>query len=298
MSQTDAVSKTRQTMQVSDGRTLSYAEYGSSGGNVLIYFHGFPGSRFEAGALDNYGKQANIRIISPDRPGMGRSSFHTGRSLLDWPADVVALADHLHIDRFAVLGVSGGAPYALACAARIPERLISCGVVCGMGPIELGTDGMNASNRLIFFLAHRLPALLTPIIKLMARSFQDPEKARKGMAKAMQQLPKPDREALLTTPGAVESLTASAMEAYHQGVKGAVYEGGLYGRDWGFRLEDLTFQPLYLWHGELDTSVAIAMARAVASKLPNCTATFYPDEGHLSVPLRHQAEIITALFSL
>lgn len=297
MSQTDAVAKTELTMQLPDGRTLSYADYGSSEGKVLIYCHGYPGSRFEASALDGYGKRANIRVLSLDRPGMGRSSFQAGRSFLGWPADVVALADHLQIERFAVLGVSGGSPYALACAAKIPERLISCGIVSGLGPIELGTAGMNANNRLIFFLARRFPSLLTPIMKTMAHSFRDPEKAKKAMTKAVKKMVKPDREALLAS-GAMEALLASNVEAYHQGVKGAVYEGGLYGRNWGFHLEDLAFQPLYLWHGELDTNVAVAMARAVAGKLPHCNATFYPDDAHVSVPLKHQEEIVSALFSL
>jgi len=235
-------------------------------------------------------------VISLARPGFGRSSFQERRSFLDWPSDLVALTERLRIDRFAVLGASGGAPYALACAYRIPERLISGGVVSGIGPLKFGTAGMSRQNRLVLFLAHQAPWLLTPLLRATARSFRDEERARKAVTKAMRRMVKPDREALLAH-GLVDQLAASTRETYHQGVKGAVYEGGLYGRDWGFRLEDIAFRPLYLWHGARDTNVPIGMARGMAGKLAGCQATYYPDEGHLSTLLNHQSEFFSALFT-
>ncbi|HEY7347309.1 MAG TPA: alpha/beta hydrolase [Ktedonobacterales bacterium] len=295
MQHPDAVLKTEQTMPLPDGRTLGFAEYGSVEGQVLVYCHGYPGSRLEAAVLSAHAAQAQVRVISLDRPGYGRSSFQERRSLFDWPADLVALTERLGIDRFAVLGISGGAPYALACAAQLPERLISCGIVSGIGPLPLGTAGMSRQNRLVLFLAHRSPWLLTPLLSGTARSFRDEERARKAVTKAMRRMVKPDREALLA-PGMVEGLAASARETYHQGVRGAVYEGRLYGRDWGFRLEDLAFRPLFLWHGVRDTNVPIGMARAMAGKLAGCTATSYPEEGHFSTLLNHQSEVFSALF--
>src|SRR5947209_9497293 len=105
MTQSSSASKTAHTLQLPDGRTLVYAEYGCSTGTVLIYCQGYPGSRTEAEALAAYGEQFGIRVISLDRPGMGLSSFQAGRSFLDWPDDLVALTNHLQIDRFAVVGV-------------------------------------------------------------------------------------------------------------------------------------------------------------------------------------------------
>jgi len=294
MTQISAPSKTDQQLQLPDGRTLGFAEYGSAEGNVLFYCHGYPGSRFEAGVLDEIGRETGTRIISLDRPGMGLSTFQPGRTFLDWPGDVAALADHLQVDRFAVVGASGGGPYALACACKMPDRLISCGVVSGMGPLELGTAGMSRSNRFIFFCARRLPWLLTPIFRAMARSLRNEEKTRKTMAKTMQHMVRPDREALQAF-GAENIFAATAAEAFRQGVRGAVYEGRLYGGPWGFRLEALAFQPLYLWHGELDRNVPVGMARLMASRISRCQATFYPDEGHISAPLNHQKEILLTL---
>jgi pimeloyl-ACP methyl ester carboxylesterase len=295
MKDPDAVVKTDQRMQLPDGRTLAFAEYGSPEGAVLVTCQGYPGSRLEAVAFSAHAAQANVRVISLDRPGYGRSNFQDRRSFLDWPSDLLALTERLGIDRFAIVGVSGGAPYALACAYRIPERLISCGIVSGIGPLKLGTTGMSRQNRLVLFLAHRAPWLLRPLLNANARAFRDEKHASKAMPKAMKSMVKPDREALVAS-GLVDSFAASISETYRQGVQGAVYEGRLYGRDWGFKLEDIEFQPLSLWHGALDTNVPIGMARGMAAKLRGCAATYYPDEGHLSTLLNHQPEFFAALF--
>jgi pimeloyl-ACP methyl ester carboxylesterase len=295
MQRTDALVKTEQTLQLPDGRTLGFAEYGSVDGQVLVYCHGYPGSRLEAAALAADATAAQVRVLSLDRPGFGRSSFQEDRSFLDWPQDVVALTEHLGIGRFVVVGTSGGAPYALACAQQIPERLIACGIVSAVAPVTLSTADMNWQTRLIVFLVHQPPWLLTPLFGAMARPFRDEQHARAAMTKTLRHMGQPDREAVLAY-GLVDVLAASARETYRQGVRGAVYEGQLYGRDWGFQLEDLDFQPLYLWHGARDTNVPIGRARRMASKLAGCTATYYPDEGHLSTLLNHQMEVFAALF--
>lgn len=103
-----------------DGRKLAYAEFGRPDGVPVLYFHGAPGSRLEPLLIgDDVLNQLGLRVIAPDRPGMGGSDFQRGRGFSDWPADVVALADALGLGRFAVLGNSGGGPYAAVCAARI-----------------------------------------------------------------------------------------------------------------------------------------------------------------------------------
>lgn len=294
MTSTDFNEKTNQTLQLPDGRTLSFAEYGSADGSVLVYCHGYPGSRLEAAFLSARATENHVRVLSLDRPGYGHSSFQERRTFLDWPRDLVAVTEHLGIDRFAIVGISGGAPYALACAYQIPERLISCGVVSGIEPMKLGTRGMSQQNRLVLFLAHRAPWLLTPLISATARSFRDEERAKKAVTKALKHMVKPDREAILAH-NVTEPLVASTLETYHQGVRGAVYEGRLYGNDWGFPLQDVAFHPLYLWHGARDVNVPIGMARGAAAMLSGCTATYYPDEGHFSTLLNHQQEFFTSL---
>src|SRR5258705_11547688 len=112
-----------------DGRALAYAQYGAPDGRPIIHCHGTPSSRVEGDLLfsGNIAAEVGVRIIVPDRPGMGRSDFQAGRSLLDWPNDVLELATALELDTFAVLGSSGGGPYAAACGIRIPARVRGVG---------------------------------------------------------------------------------------------------------------------------------------------------------------------------
>lgn len=103
-------SRVDSAIPLSDGRRLAYAEYGAANGIPVFLFHGLPGSRLSWGLLPNNPFPKGLRLIAPDRPGYGGSDPKPGRSLLDWVDDVVELADALAIDRFAVLGVSGGGP--------------------------------------------------------------------------------------------------------------------------------------------------------------------------------------------
>ena len=123
---------------MSDGRRLGYALYGDRAGVPVFYFHGWPGSRLEAAALSDPAAKVGVHVIAVDRPGMGRSDHQTSRRLRDWPRDVAALADQLGIDRFRVVGFSGGGPYSLACAALLPHRVIAAGHVSGRAPRRPG----------------------------------------------------------------------------------------------------------------------------------------------------------------
>ena len=281
MSRTDSVEALDQTLQLYDGRTLGYAEYGIPSGKALFYFGG---SRLEARLLARPSKQVGIRLIGIDRPGIGLSHFKDGRRLLDWPNDVVELANSLQIDRFAIVGVSGGGPHALACAYQIPDRLTACGIVSGVGQLAV-------------FLFQRLPWLLTPMMGVMGRFFRDEERARKSLLRFTQRWPEPDRQSLLL-PEIRDIWAASLVEAFRQGARGLTYDTLLgEGRSWGFKLEDIAFPMLYLWHGELDTDVPVAMGRAVAQRLAQCKATYYPDEGHISLIVNHRDEMVATLMS-
>src|SRR5512138_1016983 len=122
------------TITLHDGRALGYVDYGDPSGRALLYFHGHPGSRREAAFLARQADEAGVRLVGVDRPGMGLSTYKPRRRLLDWPGDVTELADALRIDDFAVVGFSGGGPYAAACAFAIPERVTACGLVASVGP--------------------------------------------------------------------------------------------------------------------------------------------------------------------
>jgi pimeloyl-ACP methyl ester carboxylesterase len=294
MLRTDPTLASNHTLQLQNGRMLGYAEYGAGEGRPVFFFHGYPAARLEAALLAQAAAHVGCRLIGVDRPGFGLSTFQAGRRLLDWPEDVAALASHLAIDRFAVMGFSGGGPFALACAYKIPDRLTACGIVAGMVPPEFGTAGMMASNRVIFFLARRLPWALTPLLWAMGRSAQSQEQAAKSLLRSAPHLVEPDRACVLNPD--VRSLMATDMvEVFRQGARGPAYEGTLYVRPWGFRVEDIAFPALSLWHGGCDRNIPVAAVRAMAERLSHCQATYYADEGHLSLVVTHAAEIVTSL---
>jgi pimeloyl-ACP methyl ester carboxylesterase len=267
------------TLRLRDGRTLGYAEYGRTSGNVLLYFGS---SRLEAGLLAEPAERAGVRVIGLDRPGMGLSQFKPDRRLLDWPRDVVELADQLGIDEFAVIGVSAGGPHALACAHATADRLTACGIVSGVGPTVL-------------HFRQRLPWLLTSMVWLMSRFFRDEDHARMSLTRFMRGWPASDRISL-RDPLVGDLWAASLVESFRQGARGMGYDSVLVeARRWGFELDQIHVPRLHLWHGELDEDVPVAMGRAVAERLASCTATYYPEEGHLSVIVNHRDEIVRTL---
>jgi pimeloyl-ACP methyl ester carboxylesterase len=268
---------TDRTIRLRDGRRLGFAEWGDAGGRPLLYFHGWPGSRAEGRLADETARSRGIRLIAIDRPGMGLSDFQPRRTLVDWADDVVELAAALTLDRFAVLGISGGTPYAAACAWKLSQRLTSVGTVSGLAPVDVPgvIAGMGQQNRLAFQVVGRLGVLRRLLMAKSAVSVRrHPDRVlENGVATAVdkQYLDRPDVRTIL-----VESLS----EAYRRGSRGPAWELALYSRPWGFRLEDVRV-PVHLWHGEQDANHPVAMGRYLARVFPECRAIFYPGEGHL-----------------
>lgn len=281
--------------RLADGRVLGYAEYGPAAGPPLFIFHGLPGSRLAIPELWP-GEPATVRVIAPDRPGMGTSTFQPGRRLTDWADDVRQLADALGINRFLVAGFSGGGPHALAVAHGLPGRVIAAGSISGAGPIDTprAVTGMNHANRLIFCLARTAPLGLWPLAAQHARATK--RHAAKVFDKAARNrsLPEADRAAM-ASPRMRELDTMAAPEPFRQGVRGFIHDVRLCVQPWGF--DPATIRPpVFLWHGDQDANVPVAMARQLAARIPGARLTVYPGEGHLIVP-GHRAEILAALLA-
>ncbi|RYP72110.1 hypothetical protein DL771_004441 [Monosporascus sp. 5C6A] len=179
----DPSERYRRTVKLPDGRTLAWAEAGSPTGFPCFMFHGFPGSRVEARGFEDMGRRHNVRVICPDRPGYGLSTFQPNRRLLDWPVDVRYLARHLDLKRYSVLGGSGGGPHALACAYAIPpDKLSSVGLLCSAAPWEAGTRDVLWSARLGSWASTYCPFLTTRLLDLvlgMSRRFVASETGKK-----------------------------------------------------------------------------------------------------------------------
>ncbi len=292
------------SLLLSDGRRLGYTEYGNTHGKPVFYFHGNMGSRLEAAfGEEQKTTDLGIRFICIDRPGMGFSDYQPDRRILDLPHDILELAKELGLDgqKFVVMGGSGGGPYALACAYKIPaERLISCAVVSGLGPYEFDKTGMNSRSRNQLFIARYFPLLSHfSLWFLMGRKAKAENKKwwEDSFQKIYKNLPTPDKEIL--SPLVLNRMIIKTIEAFRQGSKGPAHDFKLFAKPWGFKLEEIAHKTkVFLFHGELDTNVPISMAQEMSQRIPNCETKFYQDEGHLSVFINNFTEIMTSVVSV
>ena len=284
-------SPTAHVHRLADGRAMGYAEFGANQGRPLIFCHGFPSSRLAGQLLDGEARALGIRVIAPDRPGFGLSDFHRRRRVAQWTADVVSLAQALELGRFAVLGVSVGAPYAAACAALVGERVTAVGLASGWPPPQARRT--KARARLPF-----LPALGRQVRLLrrysLARSARRLAKnGAKFLDRSTRDAPSTDRAVFLDADVG-RLLVEDMRESFRQGARGATREARVVGRGWGVRLEDIGV-PVWVWHGQEDRNVPPAMARFVAEQIPGSRTMFYRAEGHLSTFVNHVGEILGAL---
>ncbi len=283
-----------QTLQRPDGRRLAWCELGDPTGLPVIYCHGFPSSRHEALLLDPAARALGLRVLAADRPGYGDSDDQPGRTISDWAAEVAALGDHLGLARFGLLGVSGGGPYALACVARIPERIAACTLVCPLGPIYEAErmSEMAWPAWLNLTLAQQVPGLTYFAFGGLTAGFLAHWPETLDHLRTLNAPPVDRTE--LARPGTRAVLNRTVADAMRDGAYGARRDLLLYTRPWGIPLESLSL-PIDLWHGEDDGMVPVAHGHWYQAHLPGCRARFVPDEGHYSLPLRHAEAILAGL---
>lgn len=271
-----------------DGRKLAYAEYGKQDGYPVMYFHGTPSSRLEPAVIgEDVWSRLGLRVIAPDRPGMGDSDFQPKRGFSDWPKDVVVLADTLGLEQFAVLGNSGGGGYAMVCAAKIPERLSAVVIVsgsCGRMDSPEALNNLPVPNRLFWILTRYAPFMMPLLLKAMSGS--SPDQMKKGLH--------PADLAVVEQPGRVEAFLQMIQAAIHQGTKGPLWDMRLYVGKFDFQLDEVQM-PLKLFHSEQDGNVPIALVRRVVAELPSAELIIYENEAHLSTFANHVNQIAQAL---
>ena len=281
------------------GAVVAFQEYGDANGVPVIFCHGWPSSCTMAQLTDEPARELGVRIISPDRPGISGSSLQPDRKLADWPRVIEGVLDHLGIGEFRALAISGGAPYAYATAATIPERVRAIAIVCGAIPMAELEDmrGLLPLYRWMLALYRSRPQLLRRLFS-MARpilAVRPPLRLRPLFLKMLMLRPC-DAESLRDA-AAFEAIFESQRRAWRGSAEGVMTDARIYAQPWGFSLEDIRV-PVRLWHGRQDRAFSVAMAEEVAERLPNCKARFIDDAGHYSLPIRHMREILKDLISL
>lgn len=282
-----------QILTLTSGRKLGYAEYGDPKGVPLFYFHGWPSSRLQGELMDAVGKQRGIRVIAPDRPGIGLSDFQPGRALLDWPPVLAELAAHLGWVNYHVMGVSGGGPYVLACAHAMPERLLSAGVLCGAPPLlEVGTKELMWAYRLALWGQRYTPLFLAPGLAVAGRAMRMPMNSP-IVRSFVRSLCEQDQVAM-RTPELYRILTTSGRVGVGSGSRNLSTDGRIYASDWGIDFSTVRF-PIRYWHGGRDKNIPASIVARFVQKLPGARLEVLDEDGHYSLPMLRKDEIVGEL---
>ncbi|WP_214416110.1 alpha/beta fold hydrolase [Sphaerisporangium fuscum] len=246
----------------------------------MFLLHGTPGSRIGPCPRGSVLYRLGVRLITFDRPGYGRSDRLVGRTVAAAAADVEAIADALGLDRFSVVGRSGGGPHALACAALLPGRVTRVAVLVGLAPRAAeGLDwfgGMTPSNVKEYTVALAGRSRFADWLAPAAREIRtDPASLIAGL---YAELPEDDRR-MVANPGVRAMLLENYAEALRHSEDGWIDDAIAFCSPWGFELERITV-PTLLWHGEKDRFSPIGHSRWLATRIPTATMKVEPDAAH------------------
>jgi pimeloyl-ACP methyl ester carboxylesterase len=265
-------------LRLADGRRIGYAEFGHPQGLPVIAIHGTPGSRYMFALTDQAARERGLRIIAPERPGYGLSDYRRKDALPHAAEDAQALADALQLDSFALIGVSGGGPHAIATAASMPGRVALLALISPVGPIAEchRRIRMSPTHRLVFTRigrSHRACATFFWSLRNVVRWAP-------GVAHAalMQRVTPSDRK-VLSQPEVRANLRAAIKEGLRPGIKGALQDLRLFCGAWDLPLDEIDV-PTVIWQGSDDTIVPPAAAYHLAGCLPNCRLDVVQGAGH------------------
>lgn len=287
--------KTENRIKLADGRVLGYAEYGDSLGYPIFYFHGGQESRLSSKFMDSTALKLNVRLISPDRPGVGISTFQENRQFLDWGNDMAQLANSLGLKKYSIFGLSGGAPHVLACLISDSLRIENASIVSGATPYDYkGTlKGMWLPVKLIHWFASWKKD--KQLKKFIQNDFDGlVNKPEKRMKQFQNYLPTPDKKLMRDHPEYGWDFIESSKESYKQGINAVVQEWKLYVSDWQMELSAI-YSPITLWYGSSDKMAPTYRGYYYNRELPNSKLIIFENEGHFSLIRNHLEEILKEL---
>jgi pimeloyl-ACP methyl ester carboxylesterase len=277
-------------------RSLGFAEFGPARGRPLLWFHGTPGARRQiAPRARELAHQRNVRIVSVERPGVGESTPHAYDAVLDFARDVEQLCDALGIEQFGVAGLSGGGPYALACAHALPGRVVAAALLSGVAP-AVGPDAAEGGAS----------GLIRAVAPLLARGRQPVGGLLRRLVRMLEPFADPavDLFARQMPPGDQRLFEDLAMRRMFQedlilggrlNMQAICLDVSLFARPWGFALADIEV-PVHLWYGDSDTIVPVEHGQHLAKRIPGAALRIRPGEGHLG-GLGAADEVFDAIFA-
>ncbi len=285
------------TVLLPDGRTLGFAEFGPPNGKPVFWFHGTPGARRQIPPEARLAAhERGVRLIGIDRPGVGDSTPHLYPSLLAWADDMRIVADCLGVGRFALIGLSGGGPYVLACARGLPERVVAGAILGGVAP----TQGAEAPPGGLVRLAAQFEPLFRhlhePLGVLLTMLVWTLRPAASPAFNLFMRLSPPGDRAVFARPEMKAMFLDDLLHGSRWGLRAPIYDLVLFCRPWGFRLRDIRV-PIRFWHGDADHLVPLAHGRHQARLVRDSRLYIRPGESHLG-SLAAAEQVLDALLSL
>jgi len=262
-----------------DGSVIAVEVVGEPAGAPVLFCHGLADSRLSAHWFGSAAAELGLRVLAPDRPGAGGSDLRRLSQVADWVEDATLVLDAFRVDSAALLGISGGGPFAAACAAQIPGRVRSLTLVSALGAPEWPTRGMAPGERLSLALARHAPAFSGWSLSrgaVLARRWPPV-----FFRLAATSLPDIDNRAL-RQPGTREAFLVNYAEAFRRGPGGVAQDLRVLTRPWGFELDAITV-PTLIRHGDADTTVPVQHARLYAEAIPGAQLQIHPGDGHFSI---------------
>jgi pimeloyl-ACP methyl ester carboxylesterase len=265
-------------MILPDGRALAWREFGAPDGLPLLALHGTPGSRLKFSVADPIARDLGIRMLAPDRWGYGETVAHPAPTLQAYATDIRDWANVLGLERFAVMGVSGGGPFATAVAAGLPDRVTALALAAPVGPIAgESPDGMTRFHRLCFGPLARNPAAVARVFSAFRAALA--VSPGLGMRLAMVRVAPADRR-VLRQADVASRLGDTFVEGLRLGVQGPVIDMTVFGQIWDVDFDAIA-APSRIWLGTADRNVPQVAARRLADRLVNSKLEVLPGEGHL-----------------
>lgn len=280
---------------LADGRVIGFREYGATDGLPILCFHGTPGSRVMFGIADDFARENGLRLIAPERAGFGLSSFAKARPLAQSADDMAALCDALGVDRVALAGVSGGAPFATAFAAARPERVSAMALVSPVGPFA-GPESpkrIGPAHRLTFRVLPGVPLLYRVLFTFGRMGFLFVPDAMAGLIMSRSA---PSDWRILSEKRIRKNLIRGLREGVRPGVGGAVEELRCFSRPWNLPLERIT-APTILWQGLSDRNVPVSAALRLGELIPGCEVRRIEGAGHYWI-LRNYGHVLESVARL
>ncbi len=279
-------------VRVDGGRDIGYYEFGDPVGSPVIAMHGTPGCGAGFLFAHESAVRHRVRLLAPDRPGVGFSDPMKRRPVRAYASELAAFGDALTLDEFAVLGYSGGGPFACAAAFGLPGRVRAAAVAAGAGQVGVWAKSSESDFMDWFFMqaARYSPLLAAGMMRVVAE-----------VARRVPQIPSlsierelgaADRDVFASAQNR-EAAVRMFTDAFPRGARGVVDDYATIAEPWGFRVEDIAV-PTTVFQGDADAIVPLAHAEALAGRVPGAELVLWPGAGHFGL-FGHIDEVLGSL---